>query len=81
MALTANQKAAVQLMLYGDKTAAPPVLGLADHEAAMMNAREDVKAVLRLDAAGSQSTTLWADILAAKGRYKTAAENVVSLLT
>lgn len=81
MALTANQKNLIRQTFQGDPGAAPPVKGWFDLERDIIDAREDVRAVLRLDAAGSLSATLWDDVLAARVRARTAAQELVALLT
>lgn len=80
MPLTNNQRQTVRLVLEGDKQVDPPVLGWFDHERTIVEAREDIRAVLRLDKAGSLSATLMDDIQGARQRAKAAAQALVDLL-
>lgn len=80
MPLTNNQKQTIKLVLEGDKNVDPPVLGWFDHERTIVEAREDIRAVVRLDKAGSLSGTLFDDVQAARFRAKAAAQALVNLL-
>jgi hypothetical protein len=80
MPLTTNQRTTVKQVLEGDHTVDPPVLGWYNYENVINNAREDIRAVLRLDLAGSLSGTLIDDIQAARFRAKAAAQALVDLL-
>lgn len=80
MALTSGQKNAIKLVMFGDPSALPPVLGWMDYERVILDAREDIRAVVRLDGAGSLSATLMDDIQGARVRAKTAALALAALL-
>jgi hypothetical protein len=80
MALTNGQKDAINLILHGDPSAVPPVLGWFAYEQKIIESREDIRAVVRLDAAGSLSNTLIEDIQAARLRASAAATALAALL-
>jgi hypothetical protein len=80
MSLTINERLAIKKVLEGDRTADPATPGWYDHERTIIEAREDIRAVLRLDSAGSLSGTLMNDVQAARQRAKTAAQALVDLL-
>lgn len=80
MPLTVNQKQNIKMVLEGDREAVPPVLGWYDLERTIHDAREDIRAVVRLDVAGSLSLTLLDDVQAARLRAKAAAQELVNLL-
>jgi hypothetical protein len=80
MALTVGQKNAIKLILYGNHQVEPPVLGWFDYETTIIEAREDIRAEVRQDAAGSLSNTTIEDIQAARVRARDAAAALVALL-